>query len=160
MMPRMARMTVTIKTMTTGVRADVRETFGGGPCFSSSGAWVTVCFDCSSAFIALSPYAPLARCSVEFVGFCWLIGLNLTICPRVHGRRIFAVHKGEENRDEGQGPEGREQETSDDGAAKRCVLLAAVAQSQGHRHHADHHRQRRHDDRAKAGEARGECSVH
>ena len=36
---------------------------------------------------------------------------------------------------------------SDDGTAQRRVLLAAVAQSERHRHHADYHRQRCHDDR-------------
>ena len=43
-----------------------------------------------------------------------------------------------------------EQQTSDDGAAERSILLGALAQPQGHGDHTDDHRQRSHQYRSDA----------
>ena len=43
--------------------------------------------------------------------------------------------------------------TADDGATERRVLLAAVAEAEGHGDHADDHGEGGHEDRAEAGEA-------
>ncbi len=45
-------------------------------------------------------------------------------------------------------------QATDDGTAKRGVLLAAFAGSEGHRDHADNHGKSGHDNGAEAGGAR------
>ena len=54
-----------------------------------------------------------------------------------------AVHDGHEE----QRGEGRDQQPADDRAAERRVLLAALAEAERHRQHADDHRQRGHQHR-------------
>jgi hypothetical protein len=56
-------------------------------------------------------------------------------------------------RNEHQRGDGGEDQAADHGAAERRVLLAALAEAQRHRRHADDHRQRRHQHRAEAHEA-------
>src|SRR5881409_721254 len=68
----------------------------------------------------------------------WYLGHGLL--PAKHA----VDHRHEEERGE-----GREREPADDDAAERGVLLAALAEAEGHRQHAEDHRERRHDDRAK-----------
>src|SRR5882672_10815281 len=48
---------------------------------------------------------------------------------------------------------GRENETANHGTAERCILLAAITQAQGKRHHADDHCQRGHQNRPQTCEA-------
>ncbi len=69
------------------------------------------------------------------------------------------MHKREEDRDKSQGSKGCEQQAADDGSTQRSILLAAIAESQRHRHHADHHRESRHDDRTEACETGRERCV-
>src|SRR5438309_724060 len=47
--------------------------------------------------------------------------------------------------------EGREHEAADDDATEGRVLLAAFAETERHRQHAENHRERRHDHRAESG---------
>src|ERR1700722_20414567 len=70
-----------------------------------------------------------------------------------------SVHEGEHARHEDQGRHSREDETTDDGTPKWRVLLAAVAQTQSHREHADDHSKRRHQYWAEASEAGFERGV-
>src|ERR1700683_304894 len=62
-----------------------------------------------------------------------------------------AVHGGHEN----ERREGCEQESTDDGARERRVLLAALAYTDRHRDHAEDHRSCGHQHRAQTGEAGG-----
>ena len=66
---------------------------------------------------------------------------------------VVPVNQAEHHRHEEQRRDGREHQAADDRAAERRILLAAFAQAQRHRQHADDHRQRRHQDRAEAREA-------
>src|SRR5579862_2518515 len=68
--------------------------------------------------------------------------------------RLFAAVNDYEYRGhEKQGREGGEYQPADDGAAQGSVLLAAFAQPESHRNHADDHRGRGHDDGAQAGKS-------
>ncbi len=51
-------------------------------------------------------------------------------------------------------------EAADDGTAERRVLLAAFAEAERHRRHADDHRERGHQHRTEAHEAGLECGEH
>ena len=63
-----------------------------------------------------------------------------------------AVEQREHRRHEEQRRDRREREAADDRAAERRVLLAAFAEPERHRHHADDHRQRGHQHRAEPRE--------
>src|SRR5438445_10991399 len=63
-----------------------------------------------------------------------------------------AVGQGHEE----QGVERRHHQPADDRPAQRRVLLAALAEAQAHRQHAEEHRQRRHEDGAQPRTAGGE----
>ena len=61
--------------------------------------------------------------------------------------RMFAfaaMNKTKNSRYEKQGGQCRHAQATDDRAAEWRVLLAAFAKTQCHRHHADNHRERRH----------------
>src|ERR1700741_2537671 len=64
------------------------------------------------------------------------------------------VQQAENGGNEEQRAEGRDQQTADDRAPERSILLAAVAQGERHRQHADDHCQSGHEYRTKAREAR------
>ena len=70
--------------------------------------------------------------------------------PRLRLRRAAAVQQAEDGRDEEQRGDGGHDQAADHGAAERRVLLAAFAQAERHRDHADDHRQRGHQHRAEA----------
>src|SRR6185312_16617746 len=68
------------------------------------------------------------------------------------GTPLFAqletpVSAGEYHRHEQQGGHGGEYQSADHGASQRGVLLGPLAQTERHGHHADDHRQRRHEHR-------------
>src|ERR1039457_7453414 len=50
--------------------------------------------------------------------------------------------------------EGGAHQPADHGAAQRRIFLAAIAQAERHRNHADDHRKRRHQHRPEASESR------
>ena len=58
-----------------------------------------------------------------------------------------------------QGRYGGEKQTADHGTAKRCILLATIAEAQSHRDHAEDHGERGHEDGAEADEA-GVCLLY
>src|SRR5882672_2418841 len=66
---------------------------------------------------------------------------------------VFTMYDAEDNGNEDQSGHGRERQPADDRAPERRVLLAAFAQAQGHRRHADDHGERGHQYRSKAHEA-------
>src|ERR1700685_2707296 len=57
---------------------------------------------------------------------------------------VVAMDDTEHDRDEEERRDGGENEPTDHGAAERGILLAALAQAERHRQHADDHCQRRH----------------
>src|SRR5580658_5013305 len=59
---------------------------------------------------------------------------------------VMPVNDAEHHRDEEERRNGGEDEPADHGAAERGILFAALTQAQRHRQHADHHRERRHED--------------
>ena len=63
------------------------------------------------------------------------------------------MHDAENDGNEHQRRDGREDQAADDRAAERRVLLAAFAEAERHRHHADDHRERGHQHGAEAHEA-------
>ena len=75
----------------------------------------------------------------------------LRLCSRSFS--FPAMKHGEDRGHEDQGGHGRAEQAADDRSAQRRILLAAIAQPERHRHHADDHGQRRHADRAKTGGA-------
>ncbi len=58
-----------------------------------------------------------------------------------------ALHQREDGRQHGQRRDGRGDQAADDRPAQRGRLLAALAQAQGHRHHAGGHGAAGHEDR-------------
>ena len=84
---------------------------------------------------------------------------NLLLALR---RALAAVQHGEYGRHEEQRCQRRHGQSADHGTAERGVLLTSLAKREGHRHHADDHRQGRHQHRAKARESgfeRRRCRV-
>ena len=63
------------------------------------------------------------------------------------------MDKAEHDGNEHQCRNRRKNQAADDGAAERRVLLAALAEPERHRRHADDHGQRRHQDGPEAHEA-------
>src|SRR6267142_3057022 len=76
-------------------------------------------------------------------GGCSLVSMLVT-----NVRGGCAAQQAVGQRDEDQRVERRHQQPADDGPAERRVLLAALAQAQAHRQHAQQHRQCRHEDGA------------
>src|SRR5437588_6339795 len=66
-------------------------------------------------------------------------------------RAGFVTDHAEDDRDEKECRYGCDQQTANDSAAKRRVLLAAFAKPERHRHHANDHCERGHQDRTKTG---------
>src|SRR5215470_17166558 len=62
-----------------------------------------------------------------------------------HGAMPAPMEQAEHGGNEDQSGDGGAEEAADDRAAERRVLLAAVAQAEGHGNHADDHGQRRHE---------------
>src|SRR5262249_12064983 len=75
----------------------------------------------------------------------------------------FVPDDAEHDRHEKERRNGREQQSADDSATERRVLFAAFTETERHRHHADDHRERRHQYRAQSrvtGEDRGvQCAL-
>src|SRR6185295_18011354 len=65
---------------------------------------------------------------------------------------LFLVYHTEHHGNKHQGGNRREDQSADHGAPERRVLLAALAETQRHRHHADDHGERRHQHRAEPDE--------
>src|SRR5439155_5998976 len=78
---------------------------------------------------------------------------------RYFGDHLLAAQHAVDHRYEHEGGQGRERQPADDDAAERGVLLAALAEAEGHRQHAEDHRERGHDDRAEARRSGGERGV-
>src|ERR1700751_5613499 len=64
--------------------------------------------------------------------------------------RVLSVKEAENRWNEEQRCYSGTQQATDDRSAERCVLLASVTQTQGHRNHANNHGQGGHDYRAKS----------
>src|SRR5208283_5594772 len=133
MMPTTAETAATMRTTTTSVRRELRETRGvavlSGLVAGNLG---------SSAFIVVSPcasFAPIpsisSMCDASSQGLIRV--LSLGPCER----RIVAMHQREEDRNEGQRAKCGQQQPADDGASQRRILLAAIAQAQRHGNHSD-----------------------
>src|SRR5882672_6611832 len=117
--------------------------------------------------IATTPMAMLTRVMPREVarlrGRCE-VSMARTRCVKgtSGGRRTFgrmqipvtAVNAREDRRHEEKGRYGCKQETADDGASERRILLATLAEPERHRQHADDHGERGHQHGAKAREAR------
>src|SRR5579863_709985 len=73
--------------------------------------------------------------------------------PRGFVPPAVAVKNAEDDRYEYQRRHCSKNEAADNGAAKRRVLLAAFAEPERHRRHADNHGERRHQHRAETDEA-------
>src|SRR3982750_1548388 len=71
---------------------------------------------------------------------------------------VIAMHDAENDGDEDERRRSRENEAADHRTAERRVLLAAFAEAERHRRHADDHRERGHEDGTKTHEARFERS--
>src|SRR6267378_6525231 len=69
---------------------------------------------------------------------------------------MVPVNDAEHDRHEDERGDRRKNQAADDGAAERRVLLAALAQAQRHRRHADDHGKRGHENRPEAHIARVE----
>src|ERR1700675_3813813 len=87
------------------------------------------------------------------------ITIRVTPTLGMFGSFATAVNHGKYHGHKKQRSEGGEEQTADDGAAQRSVLLAALAQADSHRNHADDHGQRGHDDRTHAHKASFESGV-
>src|SRR5438445_10833166 len=75
------------------------------------------------------------------------------------GHRLLAAEHAVDHGHEDERGDGREHEAADDDAAEGRVLLAALAETERHRQHAENHREGGHDDRAEAGGPRGHRRV-
>src|SRR5947208_17141819 len=65
--------------------------------------------------------------------------------------RLLAAKHAVDDGHEDEGGEGREHEAADDDATEGRVLLAALAETERHRQHAEDHGQGSHDDGAETG---------
>src|SRR3954470_8151650 len=70
----------------------------------------------------------------------------------VSGDALLLVYHTKYHGNKHQGRDGGEDQPADHGPPERGVLLAALAEPQRHRRHADDHRQRRHQHRAEPDE--------
>jgi len=125
MMPTTAETAATMRTTTTSVTGELRETAA----FAASLGLVAGNLG-SSAFIVVSPcasFAPIPSISsivdASSLGPIRVLGLCRT------NARIVAVHQREEDRNEGQGTKVASKQTTDDGAAQRRILFATIAQA-------------------------------
>src|SRR5579885_2792037 len=87
----------------------------------------------------------------ETGGVC-SVGMLRLQCGGVFGALPLVYHT-EYHGHKHQGRHGGEDQPADHGAAQRCVLLAALAERQRHRGHADDHGKRGHQHRAEADKA-------
>src|SRR5580700_1251872 len=87
------------------------------------------------------------------------IAIRVTPTFGMFGPFATAVNHGKYHGHKKQRSKSGEEQTADDGAAQRSVLLAALAQADRHRNHADDHGQRGHDDRAHAHKTSFESGV-
>src|SRR5437762_12218945 len=88
-------------------------------------------------------------------------GMTRLLCEKVLPRRS-ATQNAVDDRDEEQRGKRGHRQAADHRAAERRVLLAALAEPERHRQHADDHRQRRHEHGAqprRAGRQRGGARV-
>src|SRR6266581_2929102 len=83
---------------------------------------------------------------VKEVFSCSLIESSQIFCNQVF-RFLLTAHHGENDWNEEEGRDCGEEQTANYRAAERCVLFAAFAEPEGHRHHADYHRQSGHHHR-------------
>src|SRR5882724_10720542 len=138
---------------TNAKRTSLKRLFGRGlsPAGSGCGSCSTSpcsLFSSSSVLIAVAFLAPVqaferALLFLQQFGIlrrqrCWFTALQ------------NAVHHG----DKEQRAEGGDDQTANHRPAERCVLLSAIAKTEGHRHHADDHRSGGHDHRAQPHVAR------
>src|SRR5215470_8356676 len=81
-----------------------------------------------------------------------LLGMRHLRCGGGFGALLLVYHT-ENHGDKHQCRSRCKDQAADHGAAERRVLLAALAQAQRHRRHADDHRERRHQHRTEPDEA-------
>src|SRR5579859_5824000 len=99
--------------------------------------------------------AAMAAPHSKIIRVFFIVGLQGSMLRGEFGRdrAAAAVDQREHGGYEQQGGDGGEAQATDHGAAERRVLLAALAQPQRHRHHADDHGQGGHQHRTEAAEA-------
>src|SRR3569833_963956 len=108
--------------------------------------------------VATNSPAPNKTASPNRPSFRWetggrgSVGMRHLRCGGGFGA-VFLVYHTEYHGDKHQRCDGREDQSADHGAAERCVLLAALAEPERHRQHADDHGERRHQLRAEADES-------
>src|ERR1700732_1376553 len=119
--------------------------FGSGSITATVGmAWSSVhSRRLTPAATATTPKMPNFR--REPVGRCSVGGMR---CLRkgVFGALLLVYHT-KYHGNKHQGCDGGKDQAADHGAAERRVLLAALAEAERHRQHADNHGQRRHQHR-------------
>src|SRR6185369_2339218 len=99
---------------------------------------------------AATPNRPSFRCETGGRGS---VGMRHLRCGGGFGA-LFLVYHAEHHGNEHQRGDRCKNQTADHGAAERRVLLAALAEPERHRQHADDHGERRHQYRTEADEAR------
>src|SRR5579883_3583953 len=103
----------------------------------------------TAAVRATTPKMPNFR--RETGGVC-SVGMRSLQCGGVFGT-LFLVYHTEYHGHKQQGCHGGKDQSADHGAAERGVLLAAFAEAQRHRRHADDHGQRSHQHRPETDKA-------
>src|SRR5690242_9112514 len=139
---------VTTSTTTTTKRKKNSRVFLRGVCVSSAR-----CIKCAFPWQPSDRWPDKIRMPAN--------SLKRLLRRKVNAAAAFApaVNHGENAGHEKERREGRENQPADDRTAERGVLLAALAKTDGHRHHADNHRESGHQNGAYADKARFESRV-
>src|ERR1700716_798215 len=114
----------------------------------SSRARMPVTTTSKAAMPAITPKMPNFR---RETGEPCSVGMRNLRCGGVFGALLFVYHT-KHHGNEHQCRNRCKNQSTDHGAAERRVLLAALAEAQCHRRHADDHRQCRHQHRAEPDE--------
>src|ERR1700735_3486157 len=139
----MPRTTTAAARPTNNQRDDGPDGTGAGCCVS---VWITSDEFSSMVFIVCLPLHSSRSGVNRFV---------FRGCERLCIRRSGpAVEEGKHGRDKDQCGHRGAQQTSNDSAAERCILLTSITEPERHRDHSDNHGQSRHDDRP---ESSGPC---
>ena len=142
----MTAATITSSTSTmTAVRPETRDCGAGAPSCS-------LCVCVAGLRVVVQARSWSSKCSV--IVACGSVAIPARAGAAAALQR--AMHNAEECGNEEERGHGGKDQSADDGAAQRRVLLAAFAQPKRHRHHADDHGQRGHQHRAEAREAGGQ----
>src|SRR4029077_17654476 len=99
------------------------------------------------------PFECDAGCGGGIPEGCCSIATEVSNCLVIKSSRILwsqilrfflTAYHGENDRNEEKSCDGGEEQSANDGAAEGRILFAALAEPEGHGHHADDHRESRH----------------